>query len=243
MSAPHIESPAKLTPLAEAELDELGRLLGADWAPETTMDLEQLDGFLAGLVCAPRLVSPLEHVAEVFGADDVRFPDDATAQRFHELLLRRHAEVLAALDAPIERLDDPRAYVPLLLDWQGEGDLPLRGELWARGFLHAVDRMRDDWDALPEGDDEAAQLVDDALDAIAALVPEEGEPAGSEDERDGRIAEALLATYDLRDTGREVQFEQIRVKEPIRREPKVGRNEPCPCGSGRKFKHCHGREH
>lgn len=23
--------------------------------------------------------------------------------------------------------------------------------------------------------------------------------------------------------------------------PKVGRNEPCPCGSGKKFKHCHGR--
>lgn len=23
--------------------------------------------------------------------------------------------------------------------------------------------------------------------------------------------------------------------------PKVGRNEPCPCGSGRKYKHCHGR--
>ncbi|MGC2124392.1 MAG: SEC-C metal-binding domain-containing protein, partial [Xanthobacteraceae bacterium] len=22
---------------------------------------------------------------------------------------------------------------------------------------------------------------------------------------------------------------------------KVGRNEPCPCGSGRKFKHCHGK--
>jgi preprotein translocase subunit SecA len=39
-----------------------------------------------------------------------------------------------------------------------------------------------------------------------------------------------------------VQFEATRVKEPIRREPKVGRNEPCPCGSGRKFKHCHGRE-
>jgi preprotein translocase subunit SecA len=22
---------------------------------------------------------------------------------------------------------------------------------------------------------------------------------------------------------------------------KVGRNEPCPCGSGKKYKHCHGR--
>jgi preprotein translocase subunit SecA len=29
--------------------------------------------------------------------------------------------------------------------------------------------------------------------------------------------------------------------EPVRAEPKVGRNDPCPCGSGKKYKHCHGR--
>ena len=28
---------------------------------------------------------------------------------------------------------------------------------------------------------------------------------------------------------------------PIETGPKVGRNEPCPCGSGKKYKHCHGR--
>ncbi|MCQ4346024.1 preprotein translocase subunit SecA [Pseudomonas stutzeri] len=28
---------------------------------------------------------------------------------------------------------------------------------------------------------------------------------------------------------------------PVRQEPKVGRNEPCPCGSGKKYKHCHGQ--
>jgi preprotein translocase subunit SecA len=28
--------------------------------------------------------------------------------------------------------------------------------------------------------------------------------------------------------------------EPVRVEKKVGRNEPCPCGSGKKYKHCHG---
>ena len=27
----------------------------------------------------------------------------------------------------------------------------------------------------------------------------------------------------------------------VREQPKVGRNEPCPCGSGKKFKHCHGK--
>jgi preprotein translocase subunit SecA len=26
----------------------------------------------------------------------------------------------------------------------------------------------------------------------------------------------------------------------VRSDRKVGRNEPCPCGSGRKYKHCHG---
>ena len=32
------------------------------------------------------------------------------------------------------------------------------------------------------------------------------------------------------------------VQEPIRRtEKKVGRNDPCPCGSGKKYKHCHGK--
>jgi len=28
---------------------------------------------------------------------------------------------------------------------------------------------------------------------------------------------------------------------PVRSGPKVGRNDPCPCGSGKKFKHCHGK--
>ena len=30
-------------------------------------------------------------------------------------------------------------------------------------------------------------------------------------------------------------------QQPVQREEKIGRNEPCPCGSGKKYKHCHGR--
>jgi preprotein translocase subunit SecA len=30
------------------------------------------------------------------------------------------------------------------------------------------------------------------------------------------------------------------VKQVRRDEPKVGRNDPCPCGSGKKYKKCHG---
>jgi preprotein translocase subunit SecA len=31
-------------------------------------------------------------------------------------------------------------------------------------------------------------------------------------------------------------------QEPIKAGPKVGRNDPCPCGSGKKYKNCHGKE-
>jgi preprotein translocase subunit SecA len=36
--------------------------------------------------------------------------------------------------------------------------------------------------------------------------------------------------------------QEQQVTQPIRVEKKVGRNDPCPCGSGKKFKHCHGRQ-
>src|SRR6476646_3490783 len=35
----------------------------------------------------------------------------------------------------------------------------------------------------------------------------------------------------------------VAVKqEPIKVAPKIGRNDPCPCGSGKKYKHCHGKD-
>ena len=38
----------------------------------------------------------------------------------------------------------------------------------------------------------------------------------------------------------EEEFEAVKVEQYVRDEAKVGRNDPCPCGSGQKFKRCHG---
>ncbi|HOE94294.1 MAG TPA: SEC-C metal-binding domain-containing protein [Candidatus Cryptobacteroides sp.] len=32
-----------------------------------------------------------------------------------------------------------------------------------------------------------------------------------------------------------------RSNTPVKAEKKIGRNDPCPCGSGKKYKHCHGK--
>jgi preprotein translocase subunit SecA len=34
---------------------------------------------------------------------------------------------------------------------------------------------------------------------------------------------------------------EVEKRQPVIAEPKAGRNEPCPCGSGKKFKQCHGK--
>jgi len=36
--------------------------------------------------------------------------------------------------------------------------------------------------------------------------------------------------------------QQRQPIEPVRVEKKAGRNDPCPCGSGKKYKQCHGKE-
>lgn len=40
--------------------------------------------------------------------------------------------------------------------------------------------------------------------------------------------------------GQAVDPKAERTKQPVKRDEKVGRNDECPCGSGKKYKHCHG---
>jgi preprotein translocase subunit SecA len=60
-----------------------------------------------------------------------------------------------------------------------------------------------------------------------------------------RMAHAQAQAVGAEGGGGEGPLARPRVEaEPVetfvRQEKKVGRNEPCPCGSGKKYKHCHG---
>ena len=60
------------------------------------------------------------------------------------------------------------------------------------------------------------------------------------------VGENLRATADVSQGGEmqaaaeETQGEGANVKTIVRETPKVGRNDPCPCGSGKKYKKCCG---
>jgi uncharacterized protein len=54
---------------------------------------------------------------------------------------------------------------------------------------------------------------------------------------DAAIEDLVAAVADLSDLTHHLRYKVDTVR---RDTPKVGRNDPCPCGSGKKYKHCHG---
>jgi len=124
--------------------------------------------------------------------------------------------------------------------------------VWALGFMFAVEAWPEEWTVSPK-DKEASQWLEAGLDAIVALTEEDTGPAevsafGPEEEggaepppsmsmaRMEAFGEAMWAVYDLRELGRTLgpRVETVRV------EATPGRNDPCHCGSGKKYKKCHG---
>ena len=231
---------------------ELDRLREQD---EEIPQWEFCEGFLAALVCMRRPL-PAEEYWPVLLGEAFR---PMAHMEFVGRWRRRWAEIATALDAPVETLDDDRTFQPEVVDTRGAvlamppeergeidlADLPAFAQVWALGFMYAVENWPDDW--LPPRDADAAGMLDNALTAIVALsdddkgkptlsmYAEDGPPSVSEQRLDD-FGAAIWAAYDLRQLWQSLG---PRV-DSIRKAPEPGRNDPCPCGSGRKYKKCHG---
>ena len=122
-------------------------------------------------------------------------------------------------------------------------DLLNTGALWAEGFMEAVATFAQDWPE-PDLETDDGRWCEDCLCRVTALMLPQDELAehcavqypGETLERDQLVDEACYAVQDLR-----VYWLEHGVKPETRRvEVKTGRNDVCPCGSGKKFKKCHG---
>ena len=269
-SATAATQPPSLTSEELQELDDLLDDLRS--RGEEIPQWEFCDGFLAALVCTRRAIPLAESLPMLLGDGaelDVaegeplpQLPAFASAEqqaRFLALWQRRWDEVVWQLDAPVETLEDERTYQPEAMDMRGavaslseeqraemgEQEVPSFGQVWALGFMFAVENWPDDW-ATPR-DKEAAGWIDDAMEAIVALTEddtgkpevcmfsEDGPPSTSQ-ARVETFGEAIWAVYDLRKIWKSLG---PRI-ESVRKAPEPGRNDPCFCGSGKKYKKCHG---
>jgi uncharacterized protein len=228
--------PMKPEPLTDAEFDRLNSVL-ARFGDKHSMNLEKLDGLLAALICGPDTILPSEYLPVIWG-DAIVLDNTFKAQPLlHDFmaLIMRHWNAIA------DTLHSDDVYLPLL--FEDENGIS-HGNDWANGFLRGMELRKEEWADLLNDEQRGGWLV-----PILALAHEHNldltmrpysEPISTE-MREKLIVGAAAGVVGIY---RHFQAQRLLETQPLndttvrRMTPKIGRNDPCPCGSGKKFKQC-----
>jgi len=227
--------------LSEKEMDELDSFLMSDATTNEVMLLDCLDGFLTAIASGPAMPKPGEWIPRVWGptAEDApTFASDAQAGKITGLLMRH-------LNATVWSLQQDAEHFEPVFDMQVyEGDEReyMDGEMWAHGFMTGIDMQRDSWQSLFESKHGPVALrpiyllgAPEVTEAEEALVktPEQRE------ELSKQIPASIGWIYKFWAPQRHAA-DSASGKTPEKETPKISRNAPCSCGSGRKYKKCCG---
>ena len=125
------------------DLEALDDYLMSDHAPDHSMGLSDLDGFLTGIVVGPELIPPSEWLPVIWGGSAPAFETPAEMRTVLGTIMGRYNEIIAALSR------DPVILDPIF--WEGpEGEIVASD--WVAGFLDAVALRSKAWEPLIEDD-------------------------------------------------------------------------------------------
>lgn len=231
-----------MAPLSEEEMDELDEFLMSDATSDETMMLDCLDGFLTAIVSGPVMLKPSEWLPSVWGPTEDDAPEFDTleqAERITGLIMRHLNGIIWSLQ------QDPDLFAPAFSThvYPDDPHEYLDGEMWAYGYMTGVDLQRQHWEAF--FDESKSEEVFRPIYLLGAddVKPEEEEltetPAQRE-ELSEQIPASVAWIYRFWQPYRRAVAERTIATSFQREHPKVGRNDPCPCGSGKKFKKCCG---
>lgn len=227
--------------LSDAEVDELDDFFGGNAIEETSMDVSSMDGFLTAIAIGPEFVRPSEWLPWVWdreeGEAQPEFEGDEQANRIISLVMQHYNAVVHAFNT------DPASFRPMFR----RGDQWSAAE-WCEGFMLGFQFNAAAWSLLLVGQPSW-------LKPFLRLGSDEGLEitlrAGDAEKWMNEIEPSLVKIHAYWEEKRGSQpssefedgFTRRERKEGgtlVRDGPKIGRNDPCPCGSGKKFKKCCG---
>lgn len=234
--------PGLAAPLLEEEFEELDAFLLSDATSDETMLLDHLDGYLTAIVVGPTSLSIGQWYSGIWGKleeDAPHFENIEEAHRIMQLIIRHYNEIIWSLE------HDADSHEPIfdVFVFEDKSEQFIDAEMWATGFMDGLALCRADWQPLfddPRGREwlNPIRLLggDDLSETEMALVQN---PAQREEL--GKLIQASVASiYRFWLPYRKAIYELHQARAVTREHPKVGRNAPCPCGSGKKFKKCCG---
>jgi uncharacterized protein len=225
--------------LDEAELDQLNSFL-LDRIPEDAddeytedtdegiLDVSELDGFFTAVVSSPVMIPPSQWLPAVWGEYEPVWDSEKEFEGIFTLLMRHMNDIAATL------MEQPEVFEALFLERAGEGKTYTIVDEWCEGYLRGVALAAAQWDSAGE---EMAILLT-PIRAFTEATRWRGHDLGESEKENIRNAiepnvREIHAYWLARRSEGEAPMQPVR-----RSAPRVGRNDPCPCGSGKKYKKC-----
>ncbi len=251
-----------VTRVTEHEEKILKNLLALAPLPEITFSYYNMLGYLYGIAITPALISPNEWIPIIFGDE---MPEYESEDQARQMLVT----VLAVLNKHISAFQRGSLTLPFDMETLSEKNVSHVWE-WTSGFEEALSLRPECWEEDQERltEDDQGHLVnsliviegvafpDQAIDMFDHISKSELTELGitlQEDEIEKvlQVQEFLLQGLELSvatiqsigaklDRQRQSRLRSSAIPFPGRSST-VGKNESCPCGSGRKYKTCCGR--
>ncbi|WP_375569640.1 UPF0149 family protein [Seohaeicola saemankumensis] len=219
----------------EKRLDRLNELLFALPVDNMPMTLSELDGYLTGVLACPEIIPPSEWLPEVWGeTGEAHFADPKAAEE-------TIGAVMMHYNSMAETITRSRGIEPIYeVDPNSDETL---WEPWVDGFTHAMRLRPDAWENLLERADEETQATMIFMMALQDIYTGKSKFTDEEIDEIDREAPDLIpncVTTILRQSRPELAGTAAAnfPGMPHKAEPRPGRNDPCSCGSGRKYKQC-----
>ncbi len=238
--------------LTNQQKKQIKQLLDLADNKEDVFTLAELEGFLFGLAITPDLILPSEWLPKTFGGEMANFDSEEQA----DLLMR---EIMKAYNAYTRAFHEETLMFPFDMEKLSSKMIDDMQE-WSYGLLEALKMRPEIWYIGYDKDyEDAAEDIKDVIISFCILCgmvyPEEGQ--GLFEEKNGkpikdeaeslsmilRLLPSAVATLQAHGAQLEEKHQQNMATGHIdlnTRKIKIERNEPCPCGSGKKYKKCCG---
>lgn len=228
--------------LSDKEMDDLDNFLMSDATSNEVMLLDCLDGYLTAVASGPVKLNQSEWLPSVWGptAEDAPTFESKAEEEKIIGLMDRH---LNAIVWNLQQEDEPFEPVFDLNVYQDDEREYVDGEMWAHGYMTAIKLQRDSWNALFESKHGVEMLRPIYLLGAEDVTEDEEKLVDTPVQRE-ELSRTIPASvgWIFKFWAPQRRAEEIRISgsNSTNEIPKISRNAPCICGSGRKFKKCCG---